>query len=290
MKIVTCRVHGGLGNQLFSYAAARAISLRNGARLKIDDVSGFVNDVEYKRSYSLSNFNISSEKITVPPSRYKLRALKFVSRFFKTGNKLYVEQGSIDYDPEIIKMKVESNLYITGYWQSEKYFKDVEGVIRSDLEFVIPTEILSLALVSKIKSVNSVSVHIRVFDNIASDKTNNISKDYYVDAINKIEQLVSDPHYFIFSNDVQVAIDMNLWEGRNVIFMTQQNYNAEDYIDMWIMSQCKHFIIANSTFSWWGAWLSKSNEKLIVAPKKEIRHGVMWWGFDGLIPESWIKI
>lgn len=290
MKIITCRVAGGLGNQLFSYAAARAMSIRNGAHLKIDDFSGFTHDVEYKRSYSLSNFNIPCKKINVPYSRYKLRMLKFVSQFIKYGNKYYFEQRFIAYDPEIVKMKVNRNLYITGNWQSENYFKDFESVIRSDLEFVIPAEIIDSAFVSKIKTFNSVAIHIRVFDNITSNKTNNISKDYYIDAINKMEQAVIEPHYFIFSNDVQAAIDMGIWKGKNVVFMSQQNYQAEDFIDMWLMTQCKHFIIANSTFSWWGAWLSKHSEKVIIAPKKEISHGIMWWGFDGLLPESWIKI
>lgn len=290
MKIVTCRVYGGLGNQLFCYAAARALSVRNGAKLKIDNISGFINDVEYKRTYRLDNFNIPCEKTNTPYSRYKLKILKLLSRYFKIGKNRYIQQVNIDYDPNIIQLKVNNDLYIEGYWQSEKYFKDIEAIIRSDLNFVIPDEVVNLPLVSKIKLVNSVSIHVRFFDDLSSDKTNNIPKDYYIKAMKKIEKKVSEPHYFVFSNDLDAAKKMDIWKDKKVVFMFDDNFKTEDYIDMWLMSQCKHFIIANSTFSWWGAWLSKHKEKIIIAPKKEIRYGVMWWGFDGLIPESWTKI
>ncbi len=290
MKIVTCRVYGGLGNQLFCYAAARALSVRNGAKLQIDHISGFINDVEYKRSYRLDNFNIPCEKITTPYSRYKLHILKLISRYFKLGGKHYIEQVNIDYDPNIIQLKVKRNLYIEGYWQSEKYFKDAEDIIRSDLNFIIPDEVVNLSLVSKIRSVNSVSVHIRFFDSLTSDKTNNISEEYYLKAVETIENKIQSAHYFIFSNDLTAAKNMRVWEGKKVTFMSGSDYKSEDYIDMWLMSQSRNFIIANSTFSWWAAWLSEHQEKIIIAPKEEIRYGVMWWGFEGLIPDEWIKL
>lgn len=283
-------MYGGLGNQLFCYAAARALSIRNGSKLKIDHISGFINDIEYKRTYRLDNFNIPCEKISKPYSQYKLKILRLLARYLKIGEKHYIQQKKIDYDPDLIKLKVNNDLYVEGYWQSEQYFKGVEDVIRSDLNFIISDEITKLPIVSEINLANSVAMHIRFFDNLPSYETNNIEEDYYLKAMKKIEEKVSDPHYFVFSNDFKAAKKMNIWQGKKVVFMTADDFKTEDYIDMWLMSQCKHFIIANSTFSWWGAWLSKHQEKIIIAPKKEIRHGVMWWGFDGLIPENWTKI
>ena len=146
-----------------------------------------------------------------------------------------------------------------------------------------------MPIVSKIKSTNSVAVHIRFFDYL-NNNSNNISKNYYIRAMQKIEETILNPQYFIFSNDIKAAKKMDIWKDKNIIFMTFNNSKNQDYIDMWLMSICKHFIIANSTFSWWAAWLSKSKDKIIYAPKKIIRYGAMWWGFDGLIPENWVKL
>ena len=290
MKTITCRVHGGIGNQLFCYAAARALSVRNNVSLKIDHISGFKNDRSYKRNYSLDYFRIPCEKIDKPISKIYLKLLKSASIHFQFFKKYYLLQKNIDYDPSIVNLKINNNIYIEGYWQSEKYFKDIDKIIRSDLEFVIPLKISSLPIVSKIKSANSVAIHVRFFDNLNVHNTNNISKNYYIKSMKEIEKKILNPQYFIFSNDIKAAKKMGIWKNKDITFMTFDDFQTQDYIDLWLMSLCNHFIIANSTFSWWAAWLSKSKNKIIFAPKKEIRHGIMWWGFNGLIPENWIKL
>ena len=290
MKIVTCRVYGGLGNQLFCYAAARALSVRNGAKLKIDNISGFINDVEYKRTYRLDNFNIPCEKTNTPYSRYKLKILKLLSRYFKIGKNRYIQQVNIDYDPNIIQLKVNNDLYIEGYWQSERYFQAFQDLIREDFSFRTPMSPQNQKTYDKISSCEAISLHIRRGDYISDQNTFNThgvcSMDYYEKALEFIYRQCNNPVLFVFSDDMAWVKENFNFDKQS--YFIENNCGDDSYNDMRLMSSCKHHILANSSFSWWGAWLNSSAEKVVVTPR-------CWFASDrfdtrDLIPAEWIKL
>jgi len=293
-NIIICRLVGGLGNQLFGYAAARRLALASNIELVIDNISGFKFDKVYKRTYQLNHFDIPCRLATPqerlePFSRIRRYFYKRINRLKRFDDRLYISQEKIDFDNRLLGISPKNKLIIEGYWQSEKYFTDYENDIRSDLKIKPPSDAVNQEMAFKISQCNAVAIHLRFFD-ADLDSGNNIAAIYYTNAIREIEHLYSDVHYFIFSDRPDLArVCLKIPQKR----LTLVNHNKGDdqaYADLWLMSQCKHFIIANSTFSWWGAWLSKSPNKTVIAPGFEKRVGVSWWGFDGLIPDNWIKI
>ncbi|MES9902114.1 MAG: alpha-1,2-fucosyltransferase [Sedimenticola sp.] len=295
MSRIIVRICGGIGNQLFAYSAARRLSLVNGAELVIDSVSGFSRDFNYQREFKLYHFNININKATSadrfePFSRIRRYIKRFINnrRFFNERN--YIQPDGIDFDPRLLEFKPHGTVYLEGYWQSEKYFKDIEDIIRDDLRIIPPANLENISLAKKINNSVAIAVHVRFFNSL-DDPTynNNASIDYYSRAIKKIESLVSNAHYFIFSDRPDLVRDWLDINSNQVTYIAHNKSDENAYADLWLMTQCKHFIIANSTFSWWGAWLSDNKDKVVIAPGFEVREGVSYWGFEGLIPENWIK-
>jgi hypothetical protein len=294
-SIIIPRILGGLGNQLFCYAAARRLALVNNAELVLDDVSGFLRDHQYQRNCQLENFNIPCRKAT-PAERLEpfSRARRLIKRRFNQhrtfAKRKYIKQEGIDFDPRLLRVKPQGMVYLEGYWQSEGYFKDVESTIRKDLQIKLPTDELNLATSSQIQNGTAVAVHVRFFDQPQTAGTNNAPGDYYTRAVEKMEKLAPAAHYYIFSDQPQAArVRIPLPDAR-VTLVAHNLGDANAYADLWLMSQCQHFIIANSTFSWWGAWLSAREGKQVIAPGFEMRQGKMWWGFKGLLPGEWVKL
>jgi hypothetical protein len=294
MKVIT-RIKGGLGNQLFCYAAARRLALVNNAELVLDDVTGFVRDRKYRRQYMLDRFSIPARNATPgerlePFERYRRGVIKWLSRRKPFEERRYIEQEGRDFDERLLVFRVKGTLYIDGYWQSESYFKDVEKTIREDLRISPPTDGLNHRMAEEIRRSNAVAVHARWFHATGSTEIHNLSDDYYLRAIALMESKIGSCHYFLFSDDPETArAKIALPEGRvTCISHNQRDENA--YADLWLMTLCRHFITANSTFSWWGAWLGGDKEKIVVSPALVIREGSTSWNFSGQIPSSWIKI
>ena len=295
MRAVILRISGGLGNQLFCYAAARRLALVNEVEVVLDDISGFSYDTLYQRRYQLNHFNISSRKAT---SVERLEPLSRVRRYIKRRwnqrkpfmQRRYVVQEGLDFDSRLLDFKLNDLVYLEGYWQSENYFKDVAVIIRQDLQISSPTDAANLAMAAQIRGCTAVAVHVRFFDEPHASGINNAPDDYYNRAVEAMERLATGAHYFIFSDQPEFARDrIKLPDDR----ITMVGHNQDDelaYADLWLMTQCQHFIIANSTFSWWGAWLAVNPAKQVIAPGFEMRQGKMWWGFKGLLPSEWIKI
>jgi len=292
------RILGGLGNQLFCYAAARRLALVNNAELVIDHISGFRYDSQYQRHYQLDHFAIPCRMSTPverlePFSRIRRNLLRHWNRRFPFAQRSYLVQEDIDFDPRLLDLKPNGTLYLEGYWQSEGYFKDVELQIRQDLRIIPPADATNLTYAERIQQKLSVALHVRFFDEPASEfrtSGNNASGDYYVRAVQAMETQISNAHYFLFSDRPEAARSrIPLPDDR--ITLVQHNQGDENaYADLWLMTQCQHFIIANSSFSWWGAWLSEHQRKIVIAPGAVKREGASWWGFDGLLPIQWIKL
>lgn len=298
MKVIP-RIFGGLGNQLFIYAAARRLALVNNAELVLDDRSGFAWDERYQRQYQLDHFAIPCRKATAlerlePFSRIRRYAKRRWNARRPFEQRKYLRQEGIDFDPRLLAIKPCSRLYLEGYWQSEGYFKDIEPQIRKDLRIQPPTDAINQQVAAKICATDAVAVHVRFFDapDPVPDKpfANNTPGGYYQRAIHVMEQRTSNAHYFIFSDRPEAARTRISLPDKRVTLVHHNQGDAMAYADLWLMTQCRHFIIANSTFSWWGGWLAHNHGKVVIAPGGERRVGVSPWGFEGLLPSSWVRL
>ncbi len=291
--MIVVKLIGGLGNQLFQYALGRHLAHRNHTELKLD-ISGFH---DYKlHAYSLGHFNIVENFAT------KEEVLKFQKYRRKQGrwwflyNKLianeqkYVEEKQFHFDPRILKIGGEA--YLDGYWQTEKYFRDIKDIIRKEATIKTPLEGKDAEVAKEIEATTSVAMHIRRGDYVTNQQTNEYhgicGLDYYREAIEVISEKVSSPHFFIFSDD-------HKWVKDNIVLehpttYVEHNKADKNYEDLRLMSLCKHQIIANSSFSWWSAWQNQNPGKIVVAPSKWFNKTKPNVDTKDVIPDSWIKI
>jgi hypothetical protein len=291
--MIIVKLKGGLGNQMFQYAMGRALAHRNEVSLKLD-ISSY--RVDSKRNYHLGFFNIIEEfaskqdiqHLTCPCNN--LLALIFSRirmRFTPYRLRSLLKERTFSFDPAILN--ATGNVVLDGYWQSERYFKGISGIIRN--EFTIKDDLSNnnKRFFCEIKASNSVSLHIRRGDYVTNAESSRmhgaLSLNYYLEAIKYISERVTCPHFFVFSDD-------NPWVTQNLRIESpctfiEHNGPEKDYEDLWLMSHCHHHIIANSTFSWWGGWLNCYPGKIVIAPKR-------WFNIDidtrDLIPEDWIRL
>lgn len=293
---VIARIKGGLGNQLFCYAAARRLAIRSRVPLILDDKTGFVRDRKYRRTYVLDRFNISCQKATSsermePLERYRRGIAKYLSRLQPFHSRTYIEQDGNDFDPRLLELRVRKTTYLDGYWQSEAYFRDVATQIHEDLRMPSPSGTANREMAERIRSGVSVSVHIRFFGApqraMAADSP---LVRYYSDAMEEMERCLEAPEYFVFSDEPEMAYKILGRQRKRATFVAHNSGGEGPGADLWLMSQCKHSIVASSTFSWWAAWLSEGQGgNIIVVPDKTLIPGVAW-AHRGLIPDRWTRI
>jgi hypothetical protein len=296
--MIVLRSLGGLGNQLFSYAAARRLALISNSELIIDHISGFRYDYCYKRSYQLDHFNIPCRKASAserlePFGRIRRRVLINWSRCLPFDKRSYLVQAGFDFDNRLLDLRPTKKLYLEGYWQSELYFSDFQSQIRADLCICPPTDSANLRCAASVRQRHSVAVHVRFFNNPdtpAFSSNENIDIPYYTRAVEIIESRLPEAHYFLFSDHPDAARSFIPLPDHRVTMIHHNRGDDNAYADLWLMRQCEHFIIANSTFSWWGAWLASNPNKIVIAPGFEKREGSSAWGVSGLIPDGWIKL
>ena len=259
-KFIIVRVLGGLGNQLFIYAFARYLSLKLDRSVFLETRTGFLRDT-YKREYRLNRFNIKLKTCTWYSSLYyplRKRYQKISELIF--GNVTFMNEAEFIANPELALIKIQKSEknYIDGYWQYSNYLNDYENTIREELSVRNEINNRNIVMANVIKRCNSVAIHVR---RVRYDTL--LDLNYYIYAINKIKTQIKDPVFFVFSDNIKWC-QQNLKVDNSFVFV---DHNAGDEVaELWLMSQCKHFIIANSTFSWWGAWLSKNTEKIVMVP------------------------
>ncbi|WP_410501913.1 alpha-1,2-fucosyltransferase [Exiguobacterium acetylicum] len=290
MKIV--QISSGLGNQMFQYALY--IYLKN---------EGFNSFIDSKTNYNLSKqhngyelekvFHIKPKEINEKMiKKYRLNKESLIDKLLKKiaiNTTYYKEKREFIFDKTILKKK---NEYLKGYWQSYKYIEPVENIIKEQFQFKIDDFLLNEVnkkTLSNILKTNSISVHVRRGDYYQGNNINKFGNittlKYYEKAFKKISTLVENPHYFIFSDDIEWC-KKNLKE-KNIHYV-DANKKENSFIDMYLMSKCDHNIIANSSFSWWGAFLNSHEEKIIIAPSKWL-HGQLYEETE-IVPNEWIKI
>ena len=300
MKNIIVRMKGGLGNQLFQYAFAKRLSEINKCELIIDNITCFEKyEYLYNRRYALNNFNIKERFANLnerlePFEKIRRNFLNFKSKFYNFNQKFIYTQESLNFDSRFMDLRINKSIILDGSWQSEEYFKDFELIIRNDLKFKNIIDEKNTKLLAKIKSTNSISLHIRShgYRDPNKDIEFNANSKYYLDSIKYIKKHIAEPHFFIFSDsrsNVNEIIDLS---SINHTIVNSNNDESDAYKDLYLMTHCNNFIIAASTFSWWGAWLSNKFDKIIIAPKFKIinKDGTSAWGFKGLLPDKWIKL
>jgi len=285
------RILGGLGNQLFCYAAARRLALINNAELVIDDVSGFAYDHDYQRHYQLDHFNILCRKATAAERLEPFRRVRcYLKRRYNQrlpfAQRAYIMQEGIDFDPRLLHLKPQGTVYLEGYWQSEDYFKDVASTLRQELQIKPPTDAANLSMAAQIRGCMAVAVHVRFFDQPQAPGINNAPGDYYTRSVEAMESLAPASHYFIFSDQPEAARARIHLPDARVTLVAHNQGDEHAYADLWLMTLCRHFIIANSSFSWWGAWLAEHAETLVLSPGS-VKGVVTAWGFPGNLPSRW---
>lgn len=293
MKKVVTRLFGGLGNQLFIYAAARRLSIVNNMELRLDITSGFKRDFQFKRKYLLHNFNIKAkfaskiESFDFPGGRYLRFIIKEINKVLPFENRFYItEETNKRFDERLLIFRPKSTIYLEGYWQSEKYFKDIEDVIRNDLKIITSHEEITIKEANIIRNTpNPVCLGIRLYQEYREEKKRShlvLPVEYYLTAVKIIAERIKNTRFFIFCNDINwVKSNLALRYPHTIITPKPEDERAHE--DLWLMSLCKHFIIPNSTYHWWGAWLSENKDKIVIAPKEDFYN-------KDTIPDEWEKI
>lgn len=291
--MVTIVLSGGLGNQMFQYAAAKSLATRLNVPLIADTYTFHKKTKATSRSFGLGVFHLEIEKKETIKGKLLNKLYPFIQKhrqfFLRLG--FFTDTYAILYQP--IFGQLEGNITMQGHFQNERYFKGVEDIIRKDFSFRTSLAGKNQKIAEKINHSNSVSVHIRRGDYLtnkgAAANFVTCDKDYYDSAINYITKKVEKPEFFVFSEDFE-WIRENLSFGDYPVTYIDWNKGENSYIDMQLMSLCRHNIIANSSFSWWGAWLNNNTEKIVIAPSKWFASEAKNELLDDFYPQGWTKI
>lgn len=293
--MIEVRLIGGLGNQMFQYAAGRALALRHGCELRLDTSGfsgyslhqGFELTAVFGVNFTQTNRQMHYSRLGWQGQRITRRLLKWCP-IFQLGHLSVVNEPHFHYWPGWKTLL--SPAYLSGYWQSEHYFKDFSYQIRADFNFIKPLDSLSAVIAEEIQAGVSVSLHVRRGDYASNPKTNAAhglcEPTYYANALDYMASRIGSVRIFVFSDDIEWA-KANLLFGAHSYTFVSHNQGLDSWRDMFLMSLCNHHVIANSSFSWWGAWLNPSKEKIVVAPQ---RWFVKVIDTRDLIPRKWIRL
>lgn len=296
---VVVRLKGGLGNQLFCYAAARRLAWVNDAELVLDAVSGFKFDYLYRRTYALSAFRIPARMATPleqmePFGRVRRLIARKISERKPLSQRRYIQQVGVDFDSGILTLPLQKGTtYFDVFGQSERYFADICELLQQDLVMSVPGDQANQEMAKQIEASPSVALHVRWFDAGDAAHSANMTLAYYVQAVPHLLAKIGRAHFFVFSDrpDQTAALLAPLMQGQPCTVVRHNALSANAEADFRLMRQCRHFIIGNSTFAWWAAWLGEQSHEgtQVFAPARNINpeHSVMAWGFPGLLPERW---
>lgn len=291
--MIITRLNGGLGNQMFQYAAGRCLAHSLNTELKLD-ISRFRQDS--LRGYELSAFSITGtiaaeedlNRVRHPLPWMLIHPAQALKSLIRQNSTIqYVKEKQFQFDPAFFDLP--DNIYLEGYWQSEKYFKRIEPLIRQEFRLHVGPGAQVQELSERIREGNAISIHIRRGDYVNNPSTNAThgvcSVGYYHQAVERISRQVGDLRFWIFSDDPA-------WVKENITldypYYCIPDHHLKNYEDMYLMSCCKHHIIANSSFSWWGAYLGSNPGKIIIAPKNWFKKTDI--STTDLLPESWIQL
>lgn len=291
--MIIVKLSDGLGNQLFQYAAARHLAETHATVLKLD-CAHFEHD-RLQRTYELGPFDIQETFASRQEVRRQKGQTLLHSLLWRLGCRApsyrlrcHIREQYFHFNPDILSLP--DGIYLEGYWQSEKYFLAIQDIIRREFRLKTPQTWENAAIAEDILGSEAVNLHIRRGENVWNADSRRIhgtcTLEYYHRSVDYVAQWISNPHFFVFGDDLE-------WARTNLKFpypMTFVDHNTARtcHEDLRLMSQCRHHIIANSSFSWWGAWLCQHPDKIVIAPQK--------WFNDAphdtkdLIPAQWVRL
>lgn len=281
---ITMDLMGGLGNQMFQYAAGKALALRTGASLLLN-TRPF--SADQKRAYALGVFALPERCVDIPIPRIH-RWQRALNRIYPINfNRTMVREPHFHYWEEFTELR--AGVHLNGYWASPRYFAGYEEHIRRAFAFPKPSSSIVSGIEAKMRNVHSVSVHLRQGDYLTQEVAKfhgNLGAEYYLRAGEVMRRMAPQCCFFVFSDDITAArAFFSGWE--NVEFVE----TGSQYDDLYLMSCCKHHIIANSTYSWWGAWLAGNDSGIVIAPRYWFSRETMLHKYVlDLISEKWIIV
>lgn len=267
--MIVIEASGGLGNQMFQYALYKKLESMN-KDVAID--TSFFRSKQNLRELEIGVFGVQYKSITdreaacIRGYGYRDTILDKIS--YKLKPKKYsIYRDKIEmFQPEILNM---DNVYLSGYWQCEKYFSNIRNILLKEFSFPEQAGSRNVDLCKEIHNRNSVSIHVRRSDYLEEQNLkvygNICTEKYYKNAVTYMKNHVKESHYYVFTDDIEWT--KNFFKG-DCYTIVDQNHGKDSYIDMFLMSQCKHNIIANSSFSWWGSWLNENPDKIVVSPDR----------------------
>ena len=280
--MIIIKIKGGLGNQLFQYALGRAVALHHKSPLKLD-LTIFKTYELHK--YLLDQFAIQADMATENEiSELKggnnllfsaLRKARVVKRksYFK-------EKRSSYFDASVFK---NDDVYFDGYWQNELYFSGIRELLLQELVSISSISDAGCGYLECINKSNSISLHVRRGNYLNLKNVNVLDVEYYMKAVDYLRTGIENPTFFIFSDDLEWC-KKSLGFLNNCIFVDRTKTEIDD---LKLMSFCQHNIIANSSFSWWGAWLNQNSKKTVIAPKDWLLNDP---GSSNVILSDWVKL
>ena len=303
--MIITKIQGGLGNQMFQYACGKNLALKHNQELKLDIswYEGKRPKEDTPRAYQLDTFSFATstsspimlatkedmKRFSIISSSKILRKLLSISgQIGERISHIVMESNNMgSYNLDVYK----PSTFLNGFWQNKKYFEDISDTIRDNFtSFREEMSENAKSMLTKINSLNSICVNYRRTDYVSSKAARGyhgiMGEEYYSQAIKMMAEKVKDPHFFIFSDDIEWCLE-NVKIGFPTTFITRE-YSGKEYIDYFrLMIACKNYIIPNSTFAWWPAWLNKNPNKIVIAPKR-------WYvdmdGKEGVASTNWIQI
>lgn len=293
-RTVVAKIVGGIGNQLFCYAAARRLALKNDATLCLD-LDFFRSDINFSRAYRLDSFALPRHRTVATPRLLPARLDLYAWRLKRKaamagllpGRDWLIEAVPGVFDARLLEARVTRTTSLDGYWQDERYFADIAPDLRRDLTFRPEVGSYMREIEARIASSNAVAVHSRRLHGVTPANPRGardaLDANYYLKAIEAIASRVSRPEFFCFGDDLRWLVEQ--WPSDLPVTVVHDPDPRGEVTDLWLMSRCRHFVIANSTFSWWGAWLGADPAKVVAAPRPkglqyEVRSAAGWLEVD----------
>ena len=290
---VTVRIHGGLGNQLFMYAFARRLSIDNGADLVLDTTSGFLRD-PFHRQCMLGHFHVaggtaSRRESYMDTAGVVRRAIdRQLNHWLPLQQRWYLRERSWQFDPSHAGLRIRRSVYVEGYWQSAEYLCPIADVLREDLAFAWQPGDDVRRLAESLEHTDSVCVHVRRYlspASVAPSAARELPTEYYDRAIDAIRRNYPSANFHVFTDQPRCAVVDHL-ATKGCRRVAAPDGPDRDIADFWLMTRCRHFVVGNSTYSWWAAWLGHEARKVVIAPARDDRiMNIMM-----TTPASWTRI
>lgn len=292
--MIAVRLKGGMGNQMFQYAFGKRMASVLNTELRLDLSSLLDRSKEgiVFRDFDLDIFELKARFTTSPTllrTLYKSKSSAVAKRMKKRAEagKRYIKEAHFHVVEDLIHKPIDEALY-DGWWQSERYFEDVVELIRSEFRFKESILPISQDLLAQIQRTNSVCLNVRRTDFLTNDTLNATNLTYFQNANQYMTQKLENPHFFVFSDDLEWCEQNIKIEGYPIVYVqhTMKGKKFGNYLQL--MKSCKHFIIPNSSFAWWATWFNENPNKIVIAPK-------MWFtdpqfNTTDLVPSKWIRM